>query len=68
MEARNKLIISHYTGKRDAESTDIFVEDLASRITGRVQITSDAFSAYPSIIREHLLVSLSMCRCHLLCS
>ncbi|HEX4120967.1 MAG TPA: IS1 family transposase [Verrucomicrobiae bacterium] len=58
VEARNKLIISHYTGKRDGESTDIFVKDLASRITGRVQITSDAFTAYPAIIRQYLLERL----------
>jgi transposase-like protein/IS1 family transposase len=48
LEARTKLIISHYTGKRDMESTDIFAKDLASRIVGRVQITTDGWHAYPT--------------------
>lgn len=55
LDARTKLIISHYTGKRDYESTDIFAADLASRITGRVQVTSDGWAAYPDTIRKHLL-------------
>ena len=45
--ARTKLIVSNYTGKRDYESTDTFAKDLASRIAGRVQITSDGWAAYP---------------------
>jgi len=55
LAAREKLIVSYYTGKRDYASTDIFVKDLASRINGRVQITSDAFASYPPLIRMHLL-------------
>jgi IS1 family transposase len=55
LDARSKLIVSHYTGKRDYESTDAFVADLASRITGRVQITTDGWPAYPDCIRSHLL-------------
>jgi len=56
--AREKLIISHWTGKRDTESTDIFIKDLTSRIVGRIQVTSDAFPAYPAIIRQYLLERL----------
>jgi transposase-like protein len=40
---REKLIIGYCTGKRDGETTDVFVKDLASRINGRIQITSDGF-------------------------
>jgi IS1 family transposase len=53
--AREKLIVSQYTGKRDNESTDIFVEDVAKRIDGRVQITTDGWQAYPDAIRSYLL-------------
>ncbi len=38
--------------------TDVFVKDLAARIVGRIQITSDAFRAYPAIIRQYLLERL----------
>lgn len=58
IEARTKLIISHYTGKRDYQSTDCFAADLASRIVGRVQITTDGWAAYPDTIRNYLLYRL----------
>jgi IS1 family transposase/transposase-like protein len=58
LTAREKFIVSHYTGKRDYESTDAFVADLASRIVGRVQITTDGWAAYPDTIRSHLLYRL----------
>ena len=60
IEARTKLIVSHYTGKRDADSTDRFVADLASRVDGTVQITCDCWSAYPDAIRSHLLGRLHL--------
>jgi len=55
LDARTKLIVSHHTGKRDYENTDTFVADLASRIVGRVQITTDGWNAYPDTIRHYLL-------------
>jgi IS1 family transposase len=55
LTAREKLIVSHYTGKRDAVSTDFFVADLAKRIVGKIQITTDSFNAYPATIRRYLL-------------
>jgi transposase-like protein/IS1 family transposase len=58
LDARTKLIISHHTGKRDYENTDAFVADLASRVKGRVQITSDGWKAYPDTIRHYLLQRL----------
>lgn len=50
--------MSFCTGKRDVESTEIFVKDLATRIVGRIQVTSDAFQAYPALIRKYLLERL----------
>lgn len=52
-ESQSKLIVSHYTGKRDSASTDFFVDDLASRVAGRAQITTDAFPSYPDTIRRY---------------
>jgi transposase-like protein/IS1 family transposase len=53
--AREKLIVSYETGKRDVPSTQAFVSDLAERIPGRIQVTTDGFQAYPAAIREHML-------------
>jgi IS1 family transposase len=58
LTAREKLIVSHRTGKRDYQTTESFVKDLASRIPGRIQITSDAWRAYPALIRRYLLERL----------
>ncbi len=41
-----KLIVSWHIGPRDARSADLFVSDLASRVEGPVQLTTDGLSAY----------------------
>ena len=56
--AREKFIVSYHTGKRNTENTDIFVEDVAQRIDGRIQITTDSFRPYLQIVRKHLLERL----------
>ena len=53
IDSVSKLILSHHTGKRDVEATETFCKDLASRVDGRVQITTDGFSAYPNAIRRN---------------
>jgi len=55
---REKFIVSYHTGKRDNVNTEVFVQDVARRVDGRIQITTDAFQPYPAIIREHLLQRL----------
>jgi IS1 family transposase len=47
------------TGKRDYSNTNDFVADLAERVPGVVQITTDGWSAYPDTIRAHLLGRLN---------
>jgi hypothetical protein len=37
------------------ENADIFVGDLAKRVDGRIQITSDSFRPYQQIVRKYLL-------------
>lgn len=56
--AREKLIVSHLTGKRDYASTDAFARDFAKRIVGRIQVTTDGWAAYPDTIRKYLLPRL----------
>ena len=63
LTTREKLIVSHHTGKRDYENTDIFVADVAARINGRVQITTDGWSAYPDTIRRYMLGRLDLAVC-----
>lgn len=40
------------------ENTDIFVEDIAKHIYGRIQITTNSFRPYLQIVRKHLLERL----------
>lgn len=41
-----KIVPTWLVGKRDAEHAKIFIADLAERIPGRFQLTSDGFKAY----------------------
>lgn len=46
LDPETKLIPSYMIGKRTAYTTMQFIDDLASRLSTRVQISSDAFPAY----------------------
>ncbi len=46
IDADTKLIISFLVGKRDGRYAKIFIEDLASRLNNRVQLTTDGHKAY----------------------
>jgi IS1 family transposase len=47
-----KAIISYRTGKRDAENTDLFVQDLRQRVIGAPEISTDGFHPYKVSIRD----------------
>jgi IS1 family transposase len=47
LDADTKLIPSFIVGKRDMYHARMFMDDLASRLSMRVQISSDALAAYP---------------------
>ena len=47
LDSDTKLIPSFVVGKRDTYHARAFMDDLASRMTMRVQISSDALAAYP---------------------
>jgi IS1 family transposase len=44
--ADSKLVPCWLVGNRDAETANIFMEDLASRLANRVQLTTDGLKAY----------------------
>jgi IS1 family transposase len=46
IDADTKLIPSWFVGGRDSDAAIIFMEDLASRLANRVQLTSDGHKAY----------------------
>lgn len=46
IDADTKLIVSHFVGGRDAECAKWFIDDMASRIATRIQLTSDGHKAY----------------------
>ena len=50
IDADSKLIVSWYLGRRDADAAYVFMSDLASRLTNRVQLTTDGHHAYLSAV------------------
>jgi hypothetical protein len=54
LDADTKLIPSFLAGKRDSYHANAFVDDLASRMCNRVQVSSDQLAAYPDAIERGL--------------
>jgi IS1 family transposase len=52
LDADTKLIPCFISGKRDAYHAKAFMSDLASRVSNRVQISSDALKAYEDAIER----------------
>lgn len=52
IDPETKLVPCWYVGKRDEESANIFMEDLASRINGKLQLTSDGLRYYPTAVQK----------------
>jgi len=50
IDADSKLILSYLCGGRDASWARKFMEDLASRLTTRIQITTDGHRAYAEAV------------------
>ena len=46
IEADTKLIVSFFVGNRSGQSAIALMDDLRSRIEGRIQLTTDSYSAY----------------------
>jgi len=52
IDADTKIIPSFVIGKRDAYHAQMFMADLAGRLTRRTQISSDALAAYPDAVER----------------
>jgi IS1 family transposase len=52
IDADTKLVPSWYVGARDAEAAGLFIGDLASRLAGRVQLTSDGHKPYIQAVED----------------
>jgi IS1 family transposase len=50
IDADTKLVPSFALGNRDLETATVFIEDLASRLANRVQLTTDGLAVYLSAI------------------
>jgi IS1 family transposase len=52
LDSESKVIPSYTVGKRDAYHAKAFMEDLAGRLSRRVQLSSDALPAYPDAVER----------------
>lgn len=52
LDADSKLIVSYLVGGRDAEYANEFMADVADRLTGRVQLTTDGHRAYLDAVED----------------
>jgi IS1 family transposase len=50
IDADSKLMISYAVGNRGAETAKYFMEDLASRVASRIQITTDGHRVYADAV------------------
>jgi IS1 family transposase len=52
LDAETKIIPSFTVGKRDLYHARMFMEDLAGRLSRRVQLSSDSLAAYPDAVER----------------
>lgn len=52
IDAETKLVPSFLVGKRDMETTEAFITDVAARMRNRVQISTDGLRLYVSAIQD----------------
>jgi IS1 family transposase len=52
IDSETKLVPSFKCGKRNAETANVFVRDIANRVRNRVQISTDALGAYGEAIER----------------
>ncbi len=55
IDADTKLVPSWFVGNRDAEHARTLLSDLAGRMAGRIQLTSDAMRAYRDAVHDAFL-------------
>ncbi len=52
LDAKSKLVPTFAVGDRSKRMANLFMEDLAARLSHRVQISADALAAYPDAIKQ----------------
>jgi IS1 family transposase len=52
IDADTKLIVSWFVGNRDTQSALTFMDDVRSRLIGRVQLTTDGLPVYSQAVSE----------------
>jgi IS1 family transposase len=52
LDSDSKLIVSYLVGKRDARYASAFIDDLAARLSNRVQLTTDGHKAYLRAVED----------------
>lgn len=52
IDAETKLVPCWHVGTRDLESARIFISDLAARLNGRIQLTTDGHKAYLQAVED----------------
>jgi len=52
MASSAKAIIAYQTGKRNTDTTDLFIRDLRERVLGTPEISTDGFHPYRNAIRD----------------
>jgi IS1 family transposase len=52
IDSDTKIVPSYRIGKRDAQTANAFVTDLASRMTNRIQLSSDGLPAYGEAVEQ----------------
>src|SRR5581483_604808 len=53
IDADSKLVISFFSGHRDATGANGFMQDLYSRLNNRVQLTTDGYKPYIDVVGEY---------------
>jgi IS1 family transposase len=52
LDADSKLIISYTLGDRSADTAHVFIQDLASRVSNRFQLTTDGHRVYADAVED----------------
>src|SRR5689334_16701034 len=52
IDADTKLVLSWLVGNRDTEAAIIFMQDIANRVKGPIQLTTDGFRPYLVAVQE----------------
>ncbi len=64
IDSDSKLIISYFVGNRDFESANEFMNDVADRLTNRVQLTTDGLKAYLNAVEDAFPQGIDFAQLH----